>query len=83
MSSHEAWIIPEGVSDNELDDWAYYKAIDHAEMYGVYPPSDNEDEDDEPEYPGDNIDGHWRLFEDKDTGKVTYGTNAGPEWNEW
>lgn len=84
MSSHEAWLIPEGVFDNELDDWAWERAVDYADSYGIYPPSDSsENEDDEPEYPGDNIDGSWRLFEGKDAGKVMYGSKHEISWNEW
>lgn len=82
MDSCEAYLVPDDVSDNELDEWAYWKAVDHAEAYGIYPPSED-DEEEEPEYSGDNIDGSWRLFEDKDIGKVTYGANDGPEWNVW
>lgn len=85
MDSHEAWLIPEDVEDNDLDNWAWERAVDHAASYGIYPTDYDaeEDEENEPEYSGDNIDGHWRLFEDKDLGKVTYVPNEGPEWLEW
>lgn len=86
MDSHEAWLIPDDVSDEDLDNWAWERAVDHADSYGIYPESDENEEDEnyvEPRYSGNNIDGSWRLFEDKDLGKVTYGANDGPQWNEW
>lgn len=82
MGSHEAYLVPDHISDEELDDWAYWKAVEHAESYGIYPPSED-DEEEESEYSGENIDGSWRLFEDKDLGKVTYGANDGPHWNTY
>lgn len=79
MTSHEAYLVPEGVPDDELDDWAYGGAVEHAASYGIYPPSD--DDEYESEYTGDNIEGTWRLFEEKDRGKVTYGANQEIGWN--
>lgn len=61
MDSHEAYLVPDHVTDNELDEWAYYKAVDHAESYGIYPPSEDDFEE-EGEYSGENIDGSWRLL---------------------
>ena len=81
MDSHEAYLVPDDISNDELDDWAYWKAVDHAESYGIYPPSDEDDE--ESCYTGDNIDGHWRLFEEKDRGKVIYGYNQEISWNNY
>ncbi len=81
MDSHEAYLVPDDIPNDVLDDWAYWKAVDHAESYGIYPPSDEEEE--EPNYPGDNIEGHWRLFEEKDSGKVLYGANQEISWNRY
>jgi hypothetical protein len=85
MNSHEAWLIPDDVSDEDLDNWAWERAVEHAESYGIYPPSDDGEEEGyvEPKYSGSNISGSWRLFKGKDLGKVTYGNNDGPQWNEW
>lgn len=85
MDNHEAWLIPDDVSDEDLDNWAWERAVDHAESYGIYPPNEDgeEDEENEPEYSGDNIEGSWRLFEDKDEGKVKYGYKDEISWNEW
>ena len=85
MTANEAWLIPESIPDNELDEWAYYKAVDHAGYYGIYPPSEEDEDEDEKEsgYSGENIEGNWRLFEDKDLGKVTYGSKDTPKWNTW
>jgi hypothetical protein len=82
MDSHEAYLVPDHVTDNELDEWAYYKAVDHAESYGIYPPSEDGFEE-EGDYSGDNIDGSWRLFEDKDVGKVMYGHQKEVHWNKY
>lgn len=84
MEAHEAWEIPETVSDDELDTWAWECAVEHAGRYGIYPESDEDDEDlEDSRYSGHNIEGSWRIFEDKDTDKVTYGANDGPSWNTW
>lgn len=82
MDSHEAYLVPDDISNDELDDWAYWKAVDHAESYGIYSPSDEDDEE-EQDYAGDNIDGSWSLFEEKDTGKVIYGSNQEISWNTY
>lgn len=82
MSAHEAWLIPEDVSDDDLDNWAWERAVDHADSYGIYPPSDDDFEE-EGDYSGDNIDGSWRLFEDKDAGKVMYGHQQEIHWNTY
>lgn len=88
MDSHEAWLVPDDVTDKELDDWAYWKAVDHAESYGIYPPHEYEYEDEvdeDEEYDrmaGENIEGHWRLYKDSDEGYVTF-SSSGVEWNEY
>ncbi len=61
--------------DDELDEWAYWKAVEHAESYGIYPPSDDDSTN--------TIEGHWRLFEEKDRVKVLYGDNQEIDWNEY
>jgi len=83
MDSHEAYLVPDDVSNDELDSWAYWKAVDHAESYGIYPSSLEDDEDISSTYSGDNIDGDWRLFEEKDSGKVLYGANQDISWNRY
>jgi hypothetical protein len=70
MESHEVVEYPDDVTDLELDDDAWQGALDHAESYGIYPPSDEDfDEDgfeketeDSPCYSGENIDGFWEEY---------------------
>jgi len=71
MESHEVVEYPDDVTDLELADAAWQGALDHAESYGIYPPSDEDfDEDgfeketeDSPCYSGDNIDGFWEEYD--------------------
>lgn len=82
MDTDVAYLVPDDVTNEELDDRAYWEAVEHASHYGIYPPCD-EDEEDEPEYSGENIEGSWHLYTDKDKGKLTYGANDEIEWNEY
>jgi len=68
MDSHEVVEFPNDVTDLELDDHAWQEALQHAESYGIYPPSDEDfDEDgfeteDSPCYSGENIEGSWEEY---------------------
>jgi hypothetical protein len=71
MDSHEVVEYPDDVTNSELDQDAWYAALQHAETYGIYPPSDDDfDEDgfereseDSPCYSGDSIEGHWEEYD--------------------
>lgn len=58
------WLVPEATTDDELSDFAWQCAKEHAEMYGIYPReeyADTPDFEDDSESYSDNIEG-W--FED-------------------
>ena len=81
----EFWKIPTNAMQNEIDALAWERALDNAEMYGIYPESDRPDDWDEEEDGGDsysdNIDGY---FEDYDP-KAHDGHRIGGEdsWQEY
>ena len=70
MDAAEFWKIPVNISENELSNLAWERALDHAEMYGIYPENCRPDDWDEEEEGGDsytdNIEGY---FEDYDPEK--------------
>ena len=68
MNDAEFWKIPVNISTSALSNFAWERACNHAEMYGIYPEScrpDDFDEEDEDSY-SDNIEGY---FEDYDPEK--------------
>ena len=87
MDTDEGWIVPVSMTEEELGEFCWQRACDHAEMYGYYPPNDDAEEDDEDEPDGDqisnNIEGSWKDYDEKKhAGKLTYGT-GGPQFQEY
>ena len=82
--SMEAYILTQDITESELGDIAWQSGINHAEMYGVYPSDQmDEDEEDDGESYSDNIEGWWELYdEDKHAGKCMYGTQQEVQFNE-
>jgi hypothetical protein len=80
MDTAEAYLVPESTTQKELDAFAWQRAIEHAETYGIYPyPDDYEDYEDD-EY-SDDIQGYFVEYnEDKHKGHVTYGSAKEPDW---
>lgn len=66
----EFWKIPVNISENNLSNLAWERALDNAEMYGIYPencrPDDLDEEEDGADSYSDNIEG---SFEDYDPEK--------------
>lgn len=69
----EFYIVPTSVTQEELDDYAWEQAVQHASSYGIYPLSD-QPEDDEGDYTDDDrysdsysdeINGSWEDYEPK------------------
>jgi hypothetical protein len=86
MSTDEGWIVPVSMTEEELSEFCWERACDHAEMYGYYPPNDDADEEDEDEPSGDNIshniEGSWQDYnEKKHAGKISYG-RGGPQFTK-
>lgn len=77
----EFYLVPVTLTDEELGDFAWERAKDHAEMYGIYPRSEYEDsdeyEEDGDQY-SDNIEGWWEDYNpEKHDGHTQTGT---PRW---
>jgi hypothetical protein len=77
-----AWNIPDGVSDEELENFAWEQAKEFAEMYGVYPPEfDDDGEEIEQEealhgFCWDDVEGYWEPYNSaKHDGHLLYGYN--------
>lgn len=62
----------------ELDDLAHEYALSNAESYGIYPPCD-EDTDEEAENADDNIGGYW--YDYVPAKHDMYTTGGKPNWN--
>lgn len=67
------WLVPESITDDELSDFAWQCAKEHAEMYGIYPRheyEDTEDFDEEDESYSEGIEGWWEDYDpDKHDGR--------------
>lgn len=81
--THEFEVFPDNITEAELDNEAWERALAHADSYGVYPESqkpDDYEEDDagwnSDEYT-DNIEGTWEDFDpEKHDGLVPGGGSA-------
>lgn len=85
--AREFYLVPDEVTNAELEDFAWQCGKDHAEMYGIYPKSEYEDcsdiseEELESDDYSDNIEG-W--FEEYDPEKHDgHSMNGTPSWNEY
>lgn len=83
MDGHEFAVFDDDVTDEELADEAWQRALNHAGMYGIYLQSEYEDDPDitEEELDSDtyseNIDGYWEDFDpEKHDGLVCGGGSA-------
>lgn len=82
MDAHEGWEINADATDAEIYDLADERALDHAEMYGIYRLFDDEEESGD--YSGNNIEGSWEDYvPEKHDGKLLYGTNSTIQWNQY
>lgn len=85
MKGHEFAVFDDDITDDELNNEAWQRALNHADMYGIYPSEDrhngaeDEEEDDgwtSDQY-SDNIDGSWEDFDpEKHDGLVPGGGSA-------
>ena len=85
MDAAEFWKIPTNAIQNEIDRLAAWeRALDHAEMYGIYPESDRPDgcdEEEDGDSYSDNIEGY---FEDYDPEKHDGLRDGGDDsWQEY
>lgn len=78
----DSWYFVEvypNITSKELDDLAYGYALDNAESYGIYPPCDD-DTDDEAESADDSIEGSWYDYVSENHDMYT--TNGVPSWSK-
>lgn len=79
----EFYEVPDHVTDNQLSEFAWERAKDHAEMYGIYPTEYATDEElaEDPESYNDNIEGWYEEYDpEKHDGHTMTGT---PHWEEY
>lgn len=68
-----AYILESDYTESELEDIAWQEGVQYAESYGIYPPHDDMDEDEE--Y-SEDIEGYWELYDSaKHDGHLIYGGN--------
>lgn len=79
--SAEFWLVPATATEEEINVVAWQSALNHAEMYGIYPESERpEDEEDSDDY-SDNIDGYFEDYDpEKHDGLRVSGDDS---WQEW
>lgn len=84
----EFFLVPVGTTQDELDEYAYQRAIEHAESYGIYPtesmPEDcDSDEDDlnEDSY-SDSMEGWFERYDPKEHDGMVTGF-GGIHWQEF
>lgn len=67
MDSAEFFLVPTDTADDQLADYAWQRAIDHAQMYGMSPPplffsdQESDEEEDEEEYSTD-VEGWFETY---------------------
>lgn len=85
--SAEFWLVPVTATQAEMDDLAWERALNHAEMYGIYPESECPDDwDEEEENMGsdsysDNIEGYFEEYDPKKHDGLRVGNDK--SWQEW
>jgi hypothetical protein len=65
MDAWEFWEVDHDLSDDELYDLAWQRAVDNAESYGIYPREwyqDADEYDEEDEAYSDNIEGSFEDY---------------------
>lgn len=85
MDSAEGYVLESSMSEEELYTFAHERALDNAEMYGIYPECEAVEEDviGESESYSDNIEGWYEVYDaSKHDGKITYGNRSEPHFNK-
>lgn len=84
MDAHDFVVFPSDVTEDQLDEEAWERAVQHADSYGIYPISDKPEDFDADDYDSldddsytDNIEGYWEDFDaEKHDGLVPGGGTA-------
>lgn len=85
---YTAWEVPADMTEQELLDLAWERAVDYAESYGVYNPGSVEDWDDLDEYEEadhdwSQVEGWWEEYDsEKHDGHLLYGSGNEVHWNK-
>ena len=80
---YEFWEFPSTVTEEKLSEFAWLRAKDHAEMYGIYPECEYDEEEvqADPDSYSDNIEGYCEDYVPyKHDGHSMTGT---PNWQEY
>lgn len=64
MDAYDLIEVPDDMSEEDIDEEIWDMAVNHASSYGIYPPSDYDDEDDDENYQdGSNIEGSYVEYD--------------------
>lgn len=81
----EFYEVPDHVTDEQLDEFAWQRGLEHAEMYGIYYRPHYEDELTEEELDLDsyteNIDGWWEEYDPEQHDKLSM--TGTPNWVQY
>ena len=69
MDNEEYFRLTSDYTEKELDEFAWGQGLCWAESYGIYPDSEEDDDEDNP-YSGENIDGWWELVPSEDIAEI-------------
>jgi hypothetical protein len=84
-----AYLVPEGISQEVIDDYAWESAVEHGQSYGVYPDHERPEDFDEEEQGGWNreeynteaINGWFEEYDaDEHDGQLLFGDSNDFQW---
>ncbi len=80
------YILERDYTETELSDIAWQEGVQYAESYGIYPPSEeddeNESEDEDGDWRSEDIEGWWELYNaEEHDGLLIYGSNKDFKFN--
>lgn len=80
----EAWEFPDGTPDNVIEDVADGRAVENADMFGIYRWYDDSDGDPDSDEYDDTISGGVYPYDpEKHDGHLIFGSNSTFEWNKY
>lgn len=82
--AYEFYEVPDGVTDEQLDEFAWQRGIENAETYGIhYTPYywDDEDFDPDDEHYSENIEGWWESYDQEKHDDFSY--TGTPHWEQY
>ena len=82
----EAWEFPDNIPYKTIEETAYERAVENAEMYGIYPPPFDQDdvEEEDADCYDDSIGGTVYEYDaSKHDMHLIFGCNSDFEWNKY